>query len=284
MLAQTVVATKAKTERSHAVRPTKHKLIQPSREKAKMRGIKILGLCFIAPLALSAVFAASALALKNPRWAMCAVSSETRGQWKDSQCSIPGNNSTHETKILAPRLETRAITVEANEAKGSQKLSAPAIKLVIECKKVKAKPGAILIGGEPGEGAETLVYEGCGVEGHSNCKINKEAGETAKIETGPLDFKLAYKTKKAEEEEDQQNTVTVFKPQIGNTFADIEVEGNVEGECASKALEKLPLPVDGEIACENVSGDEHLVTHEINCTTVRVEKYWLQLGEKQTNS
>jgi hypothetical protein len=239
-----------------------------------MRSMKILGLCFIASLALSAVLSASASATKNPRWVICA-NRVTGGQWEDSQCSKLKTSGSHETRELKAN-ETREITVEAN---GVQRLSSPAAKTTIICKKLKVKPGAVLIGGEPGTDAETLVYEECEIEGHPKCKINKEKGGMAKIETRPLKSTLAYESKGAEETENQQQTVTVFKPETKSVFVEIEMESEgAEVECPAKALEKVALPISGEVACQNTNGDGHLEIHELHCPEVTIKTYWLQVG------
>ena len=241
-----------------------------------MRRIEIAGLCLIATLALSAVVSTSASA-KNPRWVICEVSKETRGQWEDALCAKHKTNSTHETKELKAN-ETREIRAEAS---GVQKMGSPAFKLTILCKKLKFKPGAALIGGEPGTDAETLVYEECEVEAKPNCKINKEAGGKAEITTKPLTSTLGYKTQKQEEEENQTDTITNFKPESGAVFFELEVEGIKEAECSAKALEKIKFPISGEYACENVNGNEHIATHELNCPEPRITEYWRQTAEQK---
>ena len=138
-----------------------------------------------------------------------------------------------------------------------------------------------MIGGEPGTDAETLVYEECEVEAKLNCKINKEAGGKAKITTNPLTSILGYKTQKQEEEENQTDTITNFKPESGTVFVELEVEGLVEAECTAKALEKIKLPVAGEVACENINGSAHLIAHELNCPEPRITEYWRQTAEQK---
>jgi hypothetical protein len=241
-----------------------------------MRRIEIAGLCLIATLALSAVVSASASA-KNPRWVICEVSKETRGQWEDALCAKHKTNSTHETKELKAN-ETREIKAEAD---GLQKLGSPSLKLTILCKKLKVKAGAILIGGEPGTDTETLVYEECEVEAKPKCRINDIEGGKAIIATTPLASTLGYKTQKQEEEENQTDTVTVFKAEAHGALYELEIAGEKEAECTSKALEKVKLPVSGEFACENVSAGTHLVTHELNCPEPRIAEYWRQTAEQK---
>jgi hypothetical protein len=241
-----------------------------------MRSIKILGLCFIASLALSAVVSASASA-KNPKWAIC----ETRGlggQWKDGQCSEGQSNGSHETIELKTTKETRAIRVEAN---GVQTLSTPGAKTTILCKKLSVKPGAVLIGGEPGMDEETLVYEECEVEGSPTCLINKEKAKVAKITTLLLGSTLGYLTEAQEKEENQSDTVTVFKPKNGSEFVVLELEKETGGSCPLASIEKMALPVKGEVVCENKGGAVHSLSHELTCPKTALKEYWVQNSKQE---
>jgi len=237
--------------------------------------MKIVGLCFIASLALSAVLSTSALA-KNPRWVVCEKVT-SGGHWKDSQCTEKQEGGSHDTRELKTN-ETREVTVEAN---GEQKLSTPGAKTTILCKKVSVKAGAILIGGEPGTDEEILRYEECEIEGSPTCLINKEKAKKAKIETNLLSSGLGYSTETREIEENQQGTVTVFKPKSGTTFVTLELEKEEGGSCPLASIEKMALPVKGEVLCENIGGDEHLVTHEINCPEPLLKEYWLQSASQK---
>lgn len=240
-----------------------------------MRSMKILGLCFIASLALSAVVSASAMA-KNPRWGVC-LNRVSGGQWEDGQCSKAKTNGSHETRELKTN-ETIEITAEAN---GIQKLHSATV--TIECKKLKLKSGAEIIGGEPGTDAETIVYEECGIEGFPKCKVRNVGGTFKTIETKPLNSTLGYKTKEQEEKENQEDTVTVFKPKTANTFVEIEMEAEPGGTCPSTALEKKGLPVTGEVACENVSATKHAVEHELKCPAEESSEVLKNTGYKQPN-
>ncbi len=235
-----------------------------------MKSIKIMGLCLVAAMALSAVVSASAsAATKNPKWVICETRGPNNGQWSDGTCTKLGGEKTHETRLLLEN-ETRLITAKAN---GVQKLSAPKVGITIECKKLKLVGEALLRGGEPAGDSETIAYEECSVEGHANCKVRNKGGTFGTIETKLLKSTIGFASKEAEESENQAATVTVFAPASGKVFVEIEMET----ECPVKTLEKVGLPIDGEVACEDV-GNEHLVEHELNCPSPRIATYWLQSG------
>src|SRR5580692_5184819 len=120
-----------------------------------MKSIKIMGLCLVAAMALSAVVSASASATKNPKWALCEARTEGTGQWNNGTCTELGGKKTHETRLLLTENETREITAEAN---GSQKL-APAGAPTVLCKKLSLKAGAVILGGEPGKGTGGVRFE-----------------------------------------------------------------------------------------------------------------------------
>ncbi len=231
-----------------------------------MGSMKVLGVCLVGAMALSAVVSASASATSNPKWALCETRG-TGGQWKNAICTEPQASGTYETRLLLTN-ETRSITAVAN---GAQKLSSSTV--TIECKKLKLTGSAILRGGEPAGDSETIIYEECSVEGHPNCKVKNKGGTFGTIETKLLGSTVGYASKEAEEKANQAATVTIFAPASGKVWFEIEMET----ECPSKALEKIGLPTDGELACEDV-GNEHLVEHEINCPSPRISTYWLQSG------
>ena len=81
----------------------------------QMKSIKIMGLCLVAAMALSAVVSASASAgTKNPKWALCEERTAGTGQWENTTCTKLGGTKTHETRLLLTENETRSITAEAN--------------------------------------------------------------------------------------------------------------------------------------------------------------------------
>jgi len=236
-----------------------------------MKSIKIMGLCLVAAMALSAVVSASAsAATKNPKWALCEARTEGTGQWNDGKCSELGGKKTHETRLLLTENETRSITAEAN---GTQKLTAAGAVTVV-CEKLKLKAGAVLLGGEPGKDNESIVYEECTIEGKPKCEVRSVGGAFGTIETLPLTSTLVYSSKEAEEKENQAATLTLFKPTTGEIFVELELRGE---ECP-KALREKALPVKGEVLGENIGGNEHLITHELNFPTTALTKYWLQVG------
>ena len=235
-----------------------------------MRSMKIMGLCFIAAMALSAVVSASASATKNPKWVICETRGPTNGQWNNGTCTELGGNKSHETRLLTGT-ETRLITATAN---GVQKLTSTAAGITILCQKLSLASGAKLTGGEPAGDLETIRYEECSVEGHEKCKVKNKGGTFGTIETKPLLSIVGFKSKAAEEGENQAETVTVFKPETGKVFVELEMET----ECPVKALEKTGLPIAGEVGCENAGGNAHLVEQELNCPSPRITTYWLQSG------
>jgi hypothetical protein len=239
-------------------------------ESSNMRRTKMLILCAIAAMALSAVVSASASATKNPKWALCETRGPNNGQWSNGTCTTLGGEKTHETRLLLTENETREITAEAN---GNQRLASPGAPTVI-CKKLKLRTGAILLGGEPGKGAGSAIFEECEVEGKPNCKIKNVGGVNGTIETHPVTATLVYSSKAAEEKENQAATLTLFKPTTGEIFVELEIEGT---ECP-EALRGKAFPVKGEVLGENTGGNEHLVTHELNFPTTAFKTYWLQVG------
>lgn len=242
-----------------------------------MKLFKIMGLCFVAAMALSAVVSASAsAATKNPKWALCEARTAGTGQWENAECTKLGGTKTHETRLLLTENETREITAEAN---GNQKLAAGTTATVI-CKTLKLKAGAVLLGGEPGKDNESIVYGECTIESKPNCKVKNVGGVNGTIETHPLTSTLVYSSKAAEEKENQAETLTLFKPTTGETFVSLFLEGT---ECP-EALREKELPVKGEILGENIKGNEHLVTHELNFPTTALKTYWLQVGGVATES
>jgi len=233
-----------------------------------MKLFKIMGLCFVAAMALSAVVSASASATKNPKWALCETRGPNNGQWGNASCTELGGNKSHETRLLLTENETRVITAVAN---GVQKLSSSTVTIL--CQTLKLASSSKLIGGEPAGDLEIIIYEECTVEGHTKCKVRSKGAAFGTIETKDLKSLIGYKTEAAEIAENLGETVTVFKPETGSTFVILEMET----ECPSSKLEKIELPVIGEVVCENI-GNEHLVTHEINCPATAQKTYWLQSG------
>jgi hypothetical protein len=242
-----------------------------------MRSLKILTLCFITSMALGAAVSTAALAARNPKYTLCKVSPETRGQWMNGFCTVPGRNASHETRQLEES-QTRGFELEPN---GMQELSVPSAKMTIICKKLKAKAGAILIGGEPGASSEILAFEECEIEGSPTCLINKEKAGKAQIVTNVLSSKLGYLTEKAEMEENLRDVVNVLKPSSGTVFTELEIEKEAGGSCPLASIEKMKLPVKGELACESIDGAEHLITHELNCPETAKKEYWLQNSKEE---
>jgi hypothetical protein len=236
-----------------------------------MRSTKILGLCFIAVLAMSAVVSPSAWA-KNPRWAICNEVAAGTGHFTDSQCKNAGTGN-FEKKELLSTSETKEISVTA---KGAQELKAPTINTTIKCTEVSVKAGAVIRGGEPGTDKESLIYKGCEVEGFPECEVKSAGQLNGTIETEALESKLGYKTEKQEIEENQEDTVTVFKT---SAAAFVVIELSPAAKCPLKTAGKFK--VTGEVVCENVEGGVHLVSHELHCPKTALTEYWEQTAEQK---
>ncbi len=245
-------------------------------ENSNMRRTKILILCAMAAMATCAALSSSASATKNPKWALCEGRTTGTGQWGNNTCTTLGGEKAHETRLLLTENETRGIAAEAN---GPQRLTVAGLFTIV-CKKLKLKAGAVLLGGEPGKDSETIVYEECEIEGKPNCKVKNEGGVNGTIETLPVTSTLVYSSKAAEETENQAATLTLFKATTGETLALLELEG---AECP-EALREKSLPVKGEVLGENINGNEHLVTHELNFPTIALKTYWLQVGGVATET
>jgi len=233
-----------------------------------MKSIKIMGLCLVAAMVLSAVVSASASATKNPKWALCEARTAGTGQWEDNACSKLGGTKTHETRLLLTENETREIKAEAVS---EQTLTSAAA--TIKCTKLKLAKGAVLLGGEPGKDNETIVYEGC-TTSIKECTVRSAKAAVGTIETNPLISTLAYSSKEAEEKENQAETLTIFKSATGKVFVDLILEG----KGCPEALRGVELPVDGEVACTNEKGNVHSISHELVCPATAIKTYWLQVS------
>jgi hypothetical protein len=232
-----------------------------------MKLFKIMGLCFVAAMALSAVVSASASATKNPQWVIC-ENVGTGGHWEDAACSKATTNGSHETRLLAKENETREIqAVQISE----QTLKSTAATII--CTKLSLAKGSVLLGGEPGKDNETIVYSGC-TTNIANCTVRSAKAAVGTIETNRLISTLTYSSKEAEEKENQAATLTIFKPGTGKVFVDLILEGTG----CPESLRGVELPVDGEVACTNEKGNAHSVSHELVCPKEAIKTYWLQVA------
>ncbi len=203
--------------------------------------IALLALSVLGAFAASSAFAAST---NNP-------------QWQVNKAELSGN---------------KEVTAEAN---GTQKLNvAGAFGATIACKKLKVASGAKIIGStKPAAGTdeETIVYEECEVEGSPSCTINGEAAGKAKITTNLLKSTLVFKTKAAAEKE-ESSTLSLFEPKTGTVFVTLTLAGTCP---ATGSFE-----ITGQVAAENVKGNEEIETHELNAPATAITKYFVNEGGK----
>ena len=210
-----------------------------------MRSMKLVGLAFAAVLAMSLAVSASAFAATN---------NPTFFEWNGA-----------ENEVGAGGL---AITAEAN---GNQRLVGAA---TVVCTGVAVEEGAKLLAG--GADEETLKYTGCTVEGktEAECNVrNDGAGSAGTIATEPLSSKLAWKTKTAANEENDESTVTVFTPKTGTKFTSLEFKGTNCGFGVGGGHE-----VKGEVAVNNVAPATHAFTHGLEAPGSAIKTYWLNEG------
>jgi hypothetical protein len=174
-------------------------------QKKPMRPTKYICLAVLAACALSAtlVTPASASAERNPEW------------------SVNGSLLTGTEEFLA-------------EAVGTQTLEW-AISRPITCTGMNIIPAdthTIWNDEDPPEplsgglALETLVYTGCLYNGKEECKVStKGKGTWGEIETNALHSQLVYLTKKAAETENIHETGTLFTPESGEIFVELEFSG-----------------------------------------------------------
>jgi hypothetical protein len=203
----------------------------------------------LAPLAFGAVASTSALAAPtNPMWEVEKVLLG-EGKSEAAQFSQAG------TQVLS----------------WNQVGSPP---MVVRCSKLKAEtPAAKILGSiapNPGTSEETLVFEGCEVEGHSECLINKESAGTAKIKTQLLKSTLAFETASAAEFE-KAPMLTYFQPKLGAVFMMIEFSGSC------KSIGSFSL--EGQVAA-NVKAEELGASHELKIPSPPIANYFVNEAGK----
>ena len=204
----------------------------------------------LATLALGAVTSTSALAAPtNPMWE---VEKALLGEGKSeaAQFSQAGAQVLTWTQVGSP-------------------------PMVVHCSKLKAEtPAAKILGSmapNPGTGEETLVFEGCEVEGHSECLINKESAGTAKIKTQVLKSTLAFETASAAEFE-KGPTLTYFQPKLGAVVMTIEFSGSC------KSIGSFSL--EGQVAAANFKAEEQLASHELKIPLPPIANYFVNEAGK----
>lgn len=211
-----------------------------------MQRMKLVGLAAVAVLALAAFASAPALALRNPHW------------------TYNGSELTGSVAVHA----------EASGSHATQTLKAPGV--VINCSKVAVKSGGVLenVSGW-GLDKETLVYGGCSVEGHSECDVrNKGGSETDTITTDPLKSKLGYLKKASAEKTEiaEGTTGTIFEPESGSNFVEIEMKGSCPA--ISEAT------VTGSVVVKNLGSITEGESHEIEAPETPISKFYVINGGK----
>jgi hypothetical protein len=227
-------------------------------------------------VALLAVFAvcavaATAASAKNPTWMTCKAVTAGTGKFEDGLCSKGGKGNWEASELLTG--ESKEIRSEAN---GGQEFYIESD--VINCHKLKTKPGAEIVGGEPGSGEEVIVYEECYVPGRPDCKINEKSSGT--ITTNTLTSTLVYLTKEAAEKESAEAAGTLLKPKTGTVLATLHMSENApEDECAP--ILKGEVQIKGEVIADNVKGGAHATKHELSIPIEEEaqREYWLQEGK-----
>jgi hypothetical protein len=212
-----------------------------------MRSVKLVVMSLVAVLAMSMAISASAFAgTLNPLF----------------------GEGTSETALTSP-LGITAAAVTNQELVGAT--------ATIVCTSVGVESGAQLLTG--GNNEETLKYTGCTVKGktEAECHVSNDLGTVGTITTELLASKLAWKTKKAAEEEKQAETVTLFTPKTGTKFTSLEFNGSSCPFGTGGGHE-----VKGEVAVNNVAPATHKLTHELEAPKSKIEEYYLNEGGTAT--
>jgi hypothetical protein len=221
-----------------------------------VRQIRMLVLCIVVMAAFSAAATASAFAAEsNPQWTTGKAAGE----------------------LGEPLIEPNTIPITA-EANGTQKLITEGV-VTVECTGVGVEAGATLNGGNgttvAGKDKETLKYTGCTVEGkkETECAVSGGGEPNGTIKTKPLTSRLAWASKKAAEEENDDLTDTVFKPESGKEFVELDFTGE---KCSLLVPGKHK--VEGEVAVENEPPATTEHTHGINAPKEPITEVWSNVG------
>jgi hypothetical protein len=192
-----------------------------------MRNIKLLGVVVSAVFTLSAIATASASAARNPEW------------WVNGAL-LAG------TELILAEAES----LQTLESPVTASVNCPNLRLTGHNKIWNDEdPPEPLQGGLD---LETILYTGCLYNGNAVCKVRSMgAANAGEIETKPLHSRLVYLTKKAAEEENIHETGTLFTPETGEIFVELDFEGmscpilaetRVKGSIATK---NIPNPLTG---------------------------------------
>jgi hypothetical protein len=164
--------------------------------------------------------------------------------------------------------------IEVKAVSPKQVLTASGVK--IECTGVKVDSGAAIIGGEgetAGTNKETIVYEGCTVNGSPDCTVDNVGGVAGTIATQALKSTLVFETKTAAEKEESK-TLTLFEPASGSVFVELELAGTCPSPGAGK------YPVEGQVAVTNKEGSVSKQEHELEAPAKVITEYYTNKAGK----
>jgi hypothetical protein len=210
----------------------------------------MIGLALVAVFAMSAVAAASALAVNGPYYKVAGARL--------------GSGSTHPVKVKA--------SVEY-KLKGT----IFGVTVTTKCKSLTLNPGAVIVGsavGTAGSSKEILEYGECSVENNgSSCKVEKSEVKTKEV-TNTLAYSSSAKTGKL---------LTAFVPVSPNVFVTIKYEGTcntkevtVEGSAVAEDLNGK-----GEVISVG-SHETEEATGQLKNNPENGVKYWTESGSTLT--
>jgi hypothetical protein len=184
--------------------------------------------------------------------------------------------STNNPEFLVSGAKLAGTTEILAEANGAQLLESAAAE-TISCTGTSLKAGATIENDSSplwGLDHETIIYTGC-TYGKNTCKVSTKGQKTfGTIETNALASKNAWSAEKEAEKESLSAAVTVFTPASGETFTELEFEG-----------EKCPIltkvDIKGSVVAKNI-GNAYTseLTHEIEAPTTAITKYFYNEGGK----
>lgn len=221
-----------------------------------LKRFRIVGLCLVAVLAMSAVAATSALAEAGPHWRVAGAP-------------------------LGATTETRAIKFTNN---GNTTLKSGENEII--CKKAKEKAGAAnqIIGGKVGTDKATILFEECKLEKPTNCEVRNVGGPTWGTIEVPSNTELVYTGTEAQAKNHEGPVSVVFKTTVAGvkTFVKLQFQGGLlcgfVGEKTVEATGQERGPWIAGIAgvvCELVGAFEtEALSHEINCPETAIKKFY----------
>ena len=200
-----------------------------------MRRLRVIVLAALALFAWSIVVASAAHAEKGPFWSLCTEQTGKKFEFEDKECTkkSPTKEGLFE-KVRLLEKETKEI-----EAKAGEPFVLEGTGVKIECKALKLKKGAVILGSTGnnfGSSEEVIEFEECSATGNGEpCEVTGK-----KIVTEPVHDELDFETKELKTGE---KLLVFFTPVKGNVFVKIKFtgegcklkEGAVEGSVAGEA-------------------------------------------------